>query len=120
LDHRPAMKAFATMFPILPGKEKAAIAFGKEVSTKRKKEFAASEKRAKVTKEAWFLQPSPQGSMMVVYFEAANPKKAIEVFAKSKDAFDLWMKRTVKGFSGMDMSKPPEEPLPEQLIAFGS
>jgi hypothetical protein len=116
---RPLMKTFATAFPILPGKRKAAIAFGKEVMTKRRKDFAASEKRSKVSKEAWFLQQSPNGSMMVVYFEGNDPEETMEIFAKSKDPFDLWWMKQVKDFSGVDMSAPPQGPLPEMILSFG-
>lgn len=53
------MQAFCGAFPVLPGKTEAAKEFAKTVIGPRYKEFDASEKRLKSTKEAWFLQKTP-------------------------------------------------------------
>ncbi|HVP22985.1 MAG TPA: DUF6176 family protein [Conexivisphaerales archaeon] len=113
------MQPIAMVLPIRPGKTKKAKEFAKMLMTERSKEFAASEKRQKVTKETWFLNPSEGGDVLVIYFEAADLKKAFEGFMKSKNAHDVWMKKELSAISGVDMSSPMEGPLPEQILAYG-
>lgn len=113
------MKPIATAYPVLPGKTEKAREFLKSLKTEHAKDFAAVEKLLKTTKEAIFLQPSPQGDMIIDYFESANPQKSIETMAKSKDKFAVWMKNEIKDFTGIDLNVMSKEPLPEQLLLFG-
>lgn len=106
-------------FPVLPGKTKKAREFLKSLKRKHAKDFAALEKKLRTTKEAIFLQSSPQGDLIIDYFECTNPQKSIEVMAKSKDEFAAWMKKEIKDFSGIDMNVLSKEPLPERLLMFG-
>jgi hypothetical protein len=66
-------------------------------------------KRQGVTKGSWFLQNTPQGDMVIVYFEAADVEKAFEALAKSKTPFDAWFKQ-VKSATGVDLEQPSNEP----------
>jgi hypothetical protein len=113
------MKPIALVFPVLPGKTDKAKQFIRSLETKHAKDFAVLEKKLKTTKEAIFLQPSPQGDMIIDYYECANPQKSIEAMAKSKDKFALWMKSEISDFTGIDVSAMGKEPLPEQLLLFG-
>ena len=113
------MRPIATAYPVLPGKTDKARAFMKALKTTHKKDFAALEKKLKTTKEALFLQTSPQGDMIIDYFECSNPKKSIEVMAKLDDKFTLWMKDQIKEITGFDVSAMAKEPLPEHLLSFG-
>jgi hypothetical protein len=113
------MKPIALAFPVLPGKTDKAKRFMKSLKTEHAKDFAALEKKLKTTKEAIFLQSSPQGDMIIDYYECANPQKSIEAMAKSKDKFALWMKSEISDFTGIDVSAMGKEPLPEQLLVFG-
>jgi hypothetical protein len=109
---------FAAALPVPPGKEEAVRQFGKEMQLK-KKEFEKSEKRLSAKRESWFLQVSPQGSLIVVNIEAQNLNKMVTDFAKSKDPFDVWMKDQVKQITGFDMSAPMTGPMPELLFSYG-
>ena len=109
---------FATVFPVLPGKEAAVKQFAKDMQSK-KKDFEKSEKRLDVKRETWFLQTSPQGTLVIVNFEAKDLNKALTGFAKSTDPFDVWMKDQVKQLTGLDMSAPMTGPLPELLFSYG-
>jgi len=113
------MKPIATAYPVLPGKTDKARAFIKSLGTTHKKDFAALERKLKTTKEVIFLQPSPQGDVIIDYFESTDPKKALEIMAKLDDKFTMWMKDQIKDFSGFDVSAIAKEPLPEQLLSFG-
>jgi hypothetical protein len=116
---KPPMKPIAMAFPVLPGKTEKAREFVKSLNTEHAKDFAALEKKLKTTKEALFLQSSPQGDLIIDYYECANPRKSIETMAKSKDKFAVWMKGEIKDFTGFDVSAMGKEPLPEQLLLFG-
>ncbi len=112
------MPAFCIAFPVLPGKRGALKEFGKTV-TARRREFEASEKRLGIPKEAWFAQSTPQGDLVLIYFEAKDPARALGEFARSQDPFDLWFKEQVKAITGVDLNQPPAGPPPEQVITFG-
>lgn len=112
------MKAFSASFPILQGKSEAAKGFAKTLMGPRYGEFEASEKRLKVSKESFFVEKTPQGHLIIVYFEADDVQKAAEDFGRSKDRFDRWFKDQVKGISGVDLNQPGGAP-PEQILAYG-
>jgi len=78
------MKTFCGAFPLLPGKTETGREFAKACMGPRRTEFAEALKRHGVTKESWFLQKTPQGDMMIVYFEAEDVEKAFETIATSK------------------------------------
>jgi hypothetical protein len=113
------LKPFAIAFPIPPGRADAFRKFAKAIMTEHKKEYAAAEKRLKVTKESWFLQSSPQGDLMIDYIEAANPEKAMSDSAKAKDEFSIWYREEAKAKLGVDMDKPTEGLAPELLLSYG-
>ena len=113
------MKPIAYAFPVLPGKTERTKQFMESLRTKRVKEFAAWERKTKTTKEAIFLFPSPQGDMLIDYFECTDPKKSMEAVAKAKDKFAIWIKGQFKDLTGLDMNVVSEEALPETLMLFG-
>ncbi len=114
------MPVFCGAFPILPGKSQAAKDFAKTMMGPRFKDFDASQKRLKTTKETWFLQKTPMGDMMLVYFEmSSDVRKVFEDFARSQDPFDKWAKDQVKAITGVDLNQPPQEPPPEQVLSYG-
>lgn len=61
------MPAFCMVFPVKPGKAPAIKDFARETMGPRRREFEASEKRLGISKEAWFLQSSPQGDLVLLY-----------------------------------------------------
>jgi uncharacterized protein DUF6176 len=103
--------------PVLSGKESEARQFGAGIK-QRKNDWEKSEKRLRLKKEAWFLQQSPQGSMLIVYIEGNDVGKALSDFAKSRDPFDAWFKDEVKAISGVDLNQPAGPP-PELLFSYG-
>lgn len=113
------MAIFAGAFPVLPGMDAAVKQFSKELGTTRKKDFERSEKRLGVKRESWFLQTTPQGSWIIVHFEAKDVNRALSDFAKSTDPFDVWYRDQIKQVTGMDMAAPMSGPMPEQLLAYG-
>jgi len=97
------MKTFCAAFLVLPGKSEAAKEFAKTLAGPRYREFEGSEERLHVSKEAFFLQKTPQGDFVIVYFEADDVR---------------WFKDQVKEITGVDLDQPGGPP-PEQILAFG-
>src|ERR671930_2802191 len=77
------MESFAFAFPVLPGKAEEARLWGKEVTGPRSSEMDASRRPLGVTREAVWLQQTPQGDMCVVVLEGGNVADANRRFAAS-------------------------------------
>jgi hypothetical protein len=99
----------AIALPVLAGKEEEAKQFGKGVAEKNK-EWRNSEKRLRINQEAWFLQSSPMGSMVIVYIQAKDIGRVITDFAQSKDPFDVWFKDQARMISGVEKSQQQLSP----------
>ena len=97
--------------PILPGKAAAARAFQGELDGPRKDEYARSERARGIVKELWFLQETPAGDIFVVYLESPDAARALDQFAASREAFDVWFKRQLAEVTGVDLNSPPPGPL---------
>jgi hypothetical protein len=77
---------------VLAGKTAGARAFMRELEAPRKAEYAASERRIGIVKECWFLQQTSHGDLLIGYMESADFNRALQLFAESRDEFDLWFK----------------------------
>jgi hypothetical protein len=67
------MASLASAFPILPGKTEQWKHFSQEMVEPRHSEYEASRKRLGISREAAYLQQTPQGDMAVVYFKICLP-----------------------------------------------
>jgi hypothetical protein len=112
------MAVFNGIFPVLPGKEDAARVFAKEVSGPRKREFGDMQTRHGLTRETWALQQTPQGSFVLVWFEASDVEKPFAALATEQDDFVVWFRQQVLDVTGVDMTAPPEDPMPETLVEW--
>ena len=104
--------------PILPGKGMAARAFQRELAGARQAEYADSERALGVVKELWFVQETPNGDLFVAYLESPDGKRALDRFAASRAAFDVWFKRQLANVTGVDLSLPPPGPLSELVSRY--
>lgn len=109
------MKTFCAAFPILPGRTEAVREMAKAVMGPRRSEYSEALRREGVVHESWFLQKTPQGDVIITYFEADDVQKAFEIQAKSKEPFDVWFKQQVKSVTGFDLEQPSSEPPPEEI-----
>ncbi len=105
-------------FPVLAGNEGIARDFVSSVKEKRK-EFENSAKKRKVKREAWFIQQLPGSSTIICFVEAEDIEKNISDFARSTDPFDVWLKDSTKSITGIDLSLPRKDPVPEMLLTYG-
>jgi hypothetical protein len=113
------MGVFNGMFPILAGKEDAGRAFAAETVGARKKDFDAQQARANVTRETWTMQQTPMGSFMLVWFEG-DVEKAFGSLAVDQDDFSTWFRAQVLDLTGVDLSAPSDDPLPDVLVNWSS
>jgi hypothetical protein len=113
------MAVFMGAFPVLPGKEDEPRKFARE-TLDRREEFEASQRRLRVTTEEWALQQTPMGSMVIVRFESPDVAAVFADFGQSNDAFDVWFKERVLDITGVDLSAPSDEPLPEIILAWST
>jgi len=101
------------IFPLLPGKRQALQQFAAALAGPRRGEYAASQ--ASVLKESWFLQPTPQGDLLLVHFEAPDPMAVLSSLAVSEEPFDVWFREQVQEITGVDLTQP-SGPLPERVF----
>jgi hypothetical protein len=104
--------------PVLTGKTQDARAFFEELETRRKSDYAASERRINITKEAWYMQQTPQGDLLLACIESPDFADALSKFSRSQDEFDRWFKERVAEVTGVDLNDPPPGPLSEQLSSY--
>lgn len=111
------MQAIGFTAPLLPGKtevDRAAM-----ISCwrgERREAYERARRRAGVTREAVFIQPTPNGDVVVVYQEADDIQGALKAQATSDDPFDQWFRDHVRDVHGLNLEDgfPP----PEQIMDF--
>ena len=113
------MGEVALAVPILPGKKSAFEELCRALQGPKVREVREANRRHGVDKETWFLQSGPQGDMCIVYWEAAASTKPMEIFVKSQDPFDLWLKSELEKVTGIDFNDPPPLDFPKQVLRSG-
>lgn len=103
----------AFMVPILPGKKGDALAFAASLMGERNAELDHAQ--TTVTKESWFLQETPMGDFLIVYYQAPDPDKVHAALAVSDEPFDVWFRAQVLDITGIDISTPMTG-LPSQIL----
>src|SRR5207249_12301129 len=93
--------------PVISGKTEDARAFFKELEGSRKAEFARSEERIGIPKESWYLQQTPMADLLIGYMESPDFTRALDLFARSQDEFDIWFKRRLAELTGADLNSHP-------------
>jgi hypothetical protein len=110
------MASLAMTLPLLPGKTEAWQQWTLEMAGTRLSEFRASRNRLGITREVSSLQRTPQGDMAVLYLEAEDIGYAFQGLATSQDPFDLLFRQRTQEFFGLDLTQPPQGPLPETVF----
>lgn len=103
------MTTYAFVAPIVPGKLEDWKAFTREFSGERKTEYAASRKRAGITRETAFHQKTPNGDVAVIVIESStDAAAALAKLFRSTDPFDRWFAERVQqihGISGDELAR---------------
>jgi hypothetical protein len=113
------MDQVCLVLPVKAGRSGSARDFMRELETQRKADYAASERRIGIDKEAWYLASTPAGDQLVAYMETPDFAAALAAFSSSRDPFDLWFKKRLDESTGLDLNHPPAGmTLPELLSSY--
>ena len=107
------MASMAFVIPILPGGTQNLKRLVQDLRAAEKSEVEDFYRRMKVTREQWFIQPTPQGDMVIVYLEGEDLAQTFQTLASSEEPLDVWLKEQYKSVHGVDFNKPRTAPLPE-------
>ncbi len=113
------MPAIGFVLPLLPGKtdddREAMTSCGRG---HRKAAFEASRRRHGITREAVWIQGTPNGDVAVVYVEADDLSAMFKGLATSEEPFDRWFREYARDVHGVNLEE--EVPPPEQVLDFSS
>lgn len=112
------MAAYNFAFPVLPGKEDEARQFAEEAVGKHAELYRSLMKASGTTRVTWTLQQTPNGSFILVWFEAEEPQKIFEVLATRTGEDADWMRGRIQEVGGTDMRQPMPGPQPELIMEW--
>jgi len=109
------MAAVAFALPILPGQEEVVRRMGEAVSGELRKEYEESRKRLGIIEEKVWVQRTPIGQTMIVYWETEDPQRTLREIAESQDEFDSRFRQMIETAApAIDLTK--EQPLSNELL----
>lgn len=111
------MAAVAFALPILPGQGETIRRLSEEVSGSGPLRSAYEESRRSlgITAEKAWLQPTPIGEVVIVYWESDDPQRVLRTIASSQDEFDRRFRQFIETAApAMDLSQ--EQPLSNELL----
>jgi hypothetical protein len=106
-----SMRVTAYVLPVLPGKERELQTLAQELESRRS-EYDEYRAQNGVTREAAFLQRTPQGSQLLIYREFDD---SISAQPKSEGVFALWLRDRMSEVHGFDPVAAPQ-PQVELLV----
>jgi hypothetical protein len=112
-------QAIAFVIPYVPRKtDVARSALRSCRQGERRTAYESSRRRLGITREAVWIQQTPNGDVGVVYFEADDMNRAFAGEVASDESFDRWFRELVLDVHGLDLKAgfPP----PEQILDFRS
>lgn len=111
------MAAVAFALPILPGQEDFVRSIGEAFSDSRelREGYEESRKRLGISEEKVWIQRTPIGQSIVVYWETEDPQRTLREIAKAQDEADKRFKQVIEnGAPAIDLSM--ENPLSNELL----
>ena len=111
------MAAVAFALPILPGQEDLVKSMGEAVSGsgELREEYEESRKRLGIKEEKVWVQRTPIGASIIVYWETDDPQRTLREIADSQDEVDKRFKQVVENAApALDLSQ--ENPLSNELL----
>jgi hypothetical protein len=111
------MPTIAFAAPLLPGKAEAdREALASCATGDRRADHHASRERAGITREAVWIQSTPEGDVAVVVIESPDVEAAMGALATSDDPFDVWFREHIREVHGIDITE--DSPPPEQVLDY--
>jgi hypothetical protein len=111
------MAAVAFALPILPGQEGLVRSIGEAVSGsgELREEYEESRKRLGISEEKVWLQTTPIGRSIVVYWETEDAQRTLRQIAEAQDEVDKKFREIIESAApAIDLSK--ENPLSIELL----
>ena len=109
------MTAFAFTLPILPGQEEVVRRIGEAVSGELGEEYEESRRRLGISEEKMWVQRTPIGQALVVYWDTEDPQRTLREIADSQEEFDKRFRELIETAApAVDLSK--EQPLSNDLL----
>src|SRR5215210_8596985 len=111
------MAAVAFALPILPGQEDAVRSMGEAVSgsAELREAYEESRKRLGISEEKVWIQRTPIGQSIIVYWETEDPQRTLREMASAQDEVDKKFRQVVENAApAIDLSK--ENPLSNELL----
>jgi hypothetical protein len=111
------MAAFAFSLPILPGQEEKARRIGKLVSGSGayRQQYEESRRPLGIKEEKVWMQGTPIGQAMIVYWESDDPQRTLRAIADSQDEFVKQFRELIlHAAPALDLSE--DQPLPNELL----
>ncbi len=98
------MQSIGFIAPLLPGMtETDRSAMISCWRGQRQEAYESSRRRLGITREAVFIQPTPNGDVAIVYWEADDLEAALKGMATSEDGFDRWFRDHVREVHGLNV-----------------
>ena len=111
------MAAFAFVLPVLPGQEENIKHVSESIggSGPLREEYEASRRRLGINEEKVWVQRTPIGQAVVVYWETEDPQRALRERADSQDEVDNILRQFIETTApAIDLTK--EQPISNELI----
>jgi hypothetical protein len=97
--------AYAFAIPIKPGKSEASRQFGYELmGGSRTQEFDDLQRRLGAIRDYYFLQPSPEGDLLIVFGEGEWTPLS-QVLDPEQNPFDRWFIEQFQEIYGVDLTE---------------
>ncbi len=108
-----AVVAFA--LPILPGQEDLVRQMGEDVSGDLREKYEESRKRLGIREEKVWMQRTPIGHSIIVYWETEDPQRTLRKIANAQDEVDKRFRQLVENAApAIDLSQ--KNPLSNELL----
>lgn len=111
------MASVAFTLPILPGQEDVVRRMGEAVSgsVELREEYEESRKRLGIREEKVWIQRTPIGQAVIVYWETEDPQRTLREMAESQDAFDREFREIIESAApAIDLGE--DYPLSNELL----
>jgi hypothetical protein len=115
------MAMIVRAFPVLPGKEDAALEFAQTAADSRRSDMVSFLRSFGVRRETWHMQRTPHGAFVIVVTDVENPPlENARAYGASQGAFERWFKDNIKALCGVDPDLEPMGPATETIFQWDS
>jgi hypothetical protein len=111
------MTSIAFTLPILPGQEDIVRRMGEAVSGsgELREQYEESRKRLGISEEKVWVQKTPIGQAIIVYWETEDPQRTLRQMADAQDEFDQQFRELIESAApAIDLTK--DHPLSNELL----